>query len=395
MSAPLPPQVRLLTSVRDVPARTWDALVPPDGVPFLEWAYLDALESSGTASPEGGWHPRHLTLWRGSTLVAAAPAYQKDHGQGEFVFDASWATAGERMGLRYYPKLVLGVPFTPVTGPRVLVAPGEDRAARARELIRAAVEGARGAGLSSVHALFPTEPELDAFQGEGFAIRLGVQYHWRNRGYRTYEDFLGRFHARRRHQLKRERRAAAAQGIQLRTLRGDQLAQVDPEDCYRLSRATAQRKVWGYPPPTRGFFETALKHLRHRVEVVEARRDGALVAGAFNLANERALFGSSWGALEPIPFLHFHACLYHPVEECIALGRERFEPGAGGDHKLVRGFEPTLTYSAHWLAHPGLDRAVRRFLESERAAIRQGLPQWRRETGFKAYASEENGMKDA
>jgi uncharacterized protein len=399
LSAPLPSQVRLLTSIRDVPERAWNALVPPGGtgagVPFLEWAYLDALESSGTASPESGWHPRHLTLWRGNALVAAAPAYQKDHGQGEFVFDGTWAGAGERMGLRYYPKLVLGVPFTPVTGPRLLVAPGEDPGTRARELIRAAVEGARGAGLSSVHALFPQESELAAFEEEGFAVRLGVQYHWRNRGYRTYEDFLGRFHARRRHQLRRERRAAAAQGLTLRTLRGAELAQVDPEDCHRLSCATARRHVWGYPPPTPAFFEALLKRLPHRVEVVEARRDGRLVAGTFNLASERALFGCSWGAFEEIPFLHFHACLYHPVEECIALGRERFEPGAGGDHKLVRGFEPTLTYSAHWISHPGLDRAVRRFLESERAAIRQGLPRWRRETGFKVYASEESLMRES
>src|SRR5689334_22455969 len=155
VSAPLPPQVRLLAAVRDVPERAWDALVPEDGVPFLEWAWLDALESSGSASPDQGWHPRHLTLWRGNTLVAAAPAYQKDHGQGEFVFDGAWATAAERLGLRYYPKLVLGVPLTPVTGPRVLVAPGEDRPSRARELLRAALEVARGMGLSSVHALFP------------------------------------------------------------------------------------------------------------------------------------------------------------------------------------------------------------------------------------------------
>jgi len=394
VSTALPSQVRVLEAIRDVPQRAWDALVPPEGVPFLEWAWIDALESSGCASPRTGWHPRHLTLWRGNTLVAAAPAYQKDHGQGEFVLDGSWATAGERLGLRYYPKLVLGVPLTPVTGPRVLVAPGEDRAARTRELLRAAVEGARSAGLSSVHALFPREAELELLEAEGFAIRLGVQYHWRNRGYRTYEDFLARFRSRRRHQLRRERKAATAQGLQLQTLRADQLSAVDPDDAFRLYQATVDRHVWAYRYLNRTFFERVLASFRHRVEVVEARRGGQLVAGTFNLASERVLYGRYWGAFEAIPFLHFHACLYHPVEECIALGRERFEPGAGGDHKLVRGFEPTLTYSAHWIGHPGLDRAVRAFLEAERAAIRQGLPQWWKETGFKDTGAEA-GESDA
>lgn len=390
MSAPLPFQVRVLSAVRDVPERAWDALVPPEGAPFLEWAWLDALESSGCAAPEKGWHPRHLTLWRGNTLVAAAPAYQKDDSHGEFVFDWSWATAGERMGVRYYPKLVLGVPFTPATGPRLLVAPGEDQTARGRELLRAALEGARGSGLSSVHALFPAASELELLEEAGFAVRLGVQYHWRNRGYRTYEDFLARFHSRRRNQIRRERRAAAEQGLTLRTLSGDALESVDPEDAFRLYRATVVRHVWGHQSLNLELFQKVLKTFRRRVEVVEARRGDQLVAGTFNLAGERALYGRWWGAFEEIPFLHFHACLYHPVEECIIQGRERFEPGAGGDHKLVRGFEPTLTYSAHWIAHAGLDRAVRQFLATERAAIQQGMPQWRKETGFK-----DTGFKDA
>src|SRR6185369_14897283 len=190
----------------------------------------------------------------------------------------AWATAAERLGLRYYPKLVLGVPLTPVTGPRVLVAPGEDRPSRARELFRAALELARGMGLSSVHALFPAKDELPWLEEEGFAVRLGVQYHWRNRGYRTWEDFLGRFRAKRRHQLRRERRAAAAQGIELRTLRGEALAGVDPDEAFRLHRATVDRHVWGSGHVNRAFFEKVLSGFRRRVEVVEARRGGALVA---------------------------------------------------------------------------------------------------------------------
>ena len=388
MSAPLPLTLRVHRAITDVPEPAWDALLDEEGLPFLEWAFLAALEETGCAAPAAGWHPRHLTLWRGPRLVAAAPAYLKDDSHGEFVFDFSWATAAERVGVRYYPKLVLAVPFTPATGRRVLVAPGEDRPAREAELYAAALEYARAEDLSGVHVHFPTAAEAERLESCGFALRLGVQYHWRNAGYRTPEDFLARFHAKRRHQLRREQRAPEAQGLRLGTLRGGALSGVDPRALYQLYASTVDRYGWGQRALNEAFFARMLERFAHRVEFVEARSraDGQLVAGAFNLAGPRALYGRYWGSTRAPaahPFLHFNVCLYEPVRECIERGLERFEPGAGGEHKLTRGFEPQLTYSAHRLFHPGLDGAVRAFLLHERAAVRQGLPHWQAETGLK------------
>ena len=374
MSAPLPLTLRVHRAITDVPQPAWDALLDDAGVPFLEWEFLAALEETGCAAPAAGWHPRHLTLWRGARLVAAAPAYLKDDSHGEFVADWSWATAAERQGVRYYPKLLLTVPFTPVTGRRMLVARGEDRLAREAELARAAQEYARSEGFSSVHVHFATEAEATALEAAGYAVRLGVQYQWRNKGYGSFEDFLGRFHARRRHQIRRELRAPAAQGLTLRTLRGEALAGVDPDDLYRLYASTVDKYPWGVRFLTRDFFARMLSTFPHACEVVEARREGRWVAGAFNLVGPRVLYGRYWGCFEEHPFLHFNVCLYHPVAEAISRGLERFEPGAGGEHKLTRGFEPTLTRSAHLLFHPGVDRAVRSFLEHERAAVLAGLP---------------------
>ncbi|MBJ6759619.1 N-acetyltransferase [Myxococcaceae bacterium JPH2] len=386
MSTPLPTTLRILKAITEVPRAAWDALVDDAAAPFLEWAFLAALEESGCAVPERGWHPRHLTLWRGSRLVAAAPAYLKDDSQGEFVFDGPWATAAERAGLDYYPKLVLAVPFTPATGRRVLVAPGEDRASREAELYGAALEYARAERFSGVHVLFHTPEEAPTLEAQGYALRLGVQYQWRNRDYRSFDDFLARFHSKRRNQVRREVRAPAAQGITLSTLRGDALDTLDVDTVWRLYVSTVDRYPWGVRYLTPDFFARLLRDFRHRCEFVEARRDGNRVAGAFNLIGPRALFGRYWGCFEEHPFLHFNVCLYHPVEDAIARGLERFEPGAGGEHKLTRGFEPQLTYSAHLLLHPGLDRAVRGLLAHERAAVQGGLPQWWAETGFKERA---------
>jgi uncharacterized protein len=386
MSAPPPHTVRLHAALAEVPRHEWNALLDDQARPFLEWDFLAALEESGSAGPSAGWHPRHFTLWRGERLVAAAPAWLRDDSQGEFVYDGAWAAAAERLGERYYPKLVVAVPFTPATGRRVLVAAGEDRPACEAALYRAALEYARGECLSGVHVLFPTSAELATLEGLGFAVRLGVQYQWRNPGYRSLEDFLARFHSHRRHQIRREMRALAEQGITLRTLRGEELAGVEPDELFRLYAATVDRYPWSRRLLTRDFFARLLATFRHRCELVEARAQGRRVAAALNLAGPRALYGRYWGALEHHPFLHFNVCLYHPVAEAIAHGLERFEPGAGGEHKLTRGFEPQVTYSAHVLFHPRLDTAVRTFLAHEQAALRAGLPHWQAETGFKQGA---------
>ncbi|MGO9832518.1 MAG: GNAT family N-acetyltransferase [Myxococcaceae bacterium] len=391
MSGTLPTQVKLLESIRDVPQSAWDALVDAEAAPFLEWGWLEALESSGSVRAATGWRPRHLTLWRGNHLVAAAPAYLKEDSHGEFVFDWSWATAAERVGLRYYPKLVLAAPLTPATGRRVLVASGEDRPARTRELMRAALEYARSEGLSSLHVLFPTEEETLLLEQEGFGIRHGVQYHFLNEGYGSFEDVLARFTSKRRNQIRRERRATSEHRLVLRTLRGEALVGVDPDEVYRLYASTVDKFAWGRRYLTPDFFVRVLTGFRHRVELVQALRAGQLVAGAFNVAGPEALYGRYWGCFEEVPFLHFDVCVYQGMEETVARGLQRFEPGAGGEHKLVRGFFPRLTYSAHWIFHGPLDRAVREFLGHERTAIAQGLPAWRAETGFKQAPEVDGG----
>lgn len=383
MSQSLPTQLKVHRSISEIPEAAWDALVDDEAAPFLEWAWLEALESSGSVAPRAGSRPCHLALWRGNRLVAAAPAYLKSDSHGEFVFDWSWATAAERVGIRYYPKLVIAAPLTPATGRRFLVAPGEDRAARSLELARGALEFARSEGLSSVHVLFPTEAEAEALEPLGFAVRHGVQYHFVNAGYESWEELLQRFNSKRRNQLKREKRAPATQGIDIRVLRGEALAEADPEETFRLYAATVDKFLWGRRHLTVAFFRRVLQRFRHRVELVQARKGEQLVAGAFNLAGDRVLYGRYWGCFEEHPFLHFNVCLYAGMEETVRRGLTRFEPGAGGEHKLVRGFTPNLTYSAHCLFHPGLDRAVREFLAHERAAIAQGMPSWRAETGFK------------
>jgi len=383
MSQSLPTQLKVHRAISEIPEAAWNALVDEEAAPFLEWRWLEALEWSGSVSEASGWEPRHLALWRGHRLVAAAPAYVKSDSSGEFVFDFSWATASERAGVPYYPKLVVAAPLTPATGRRFLVAPGEDHRARTLELARGALELAREEHLSSVHVLFPTEAEALALEPLGFALREGVQYHFLNEGYRAPEDVLQRFTSKRRNQLRRERRAPAAQGLEIRVLRGEALAEADPKETFRLYASTVDKFAWGRRYLNPRFFDRVLDRFRHRVELVQALAGDRVVAGAFNVAGDRVLYGRYWGCFEEHPFLHFNVCLYAGMDEVVRRGLLRFEPGAGGEHKLVRGFTPSLTYSAHALFHRGLDRAVRDFLTHERAAIRAGIPAWRAETGFK------------
>jgi uncharacterized protein len=377
-------QLEVHRSISEIPRRAWDALVGEQGRPFLDHRWLDLLERSHSADASTGWRPFHLALWRGPELVAAAPAYMKAHSYGEFVYDFGWAAAAERLGVAYYPKLVIGVPFTPATGPRLLYRPGDEQAAHA--LVEGAITRARAEGCSSVHVLFCTAEEAQGLLALGLATRLGVQYHWRNRGYRSFEDFLARFRAKRRAQLRRERREVAAQGVVLRTLRGAQVAELGTDALHALYCSTVDKYLWGRRHLTPEFFSGLCAELPEHLELVEARRGGALVGGALNLTGPGVGYGRYWGALEEVPFLHFEACLYQPVEQAIEQGVACFQPGAGGEHKLVRGFEPTLTYSAHQIFHPALDRGVRRFLEEERAAILEGLPRWQEESGLRTVS---------
>jgi len=372
-------------SIAELGAAEWDALLahePGAASPFVRHGFLAALEESGSASPRSGWTPRHLAARRGGALVAAAPAYVRTGSDGDFSRDFDIAAAAGRAGIVYYPKLVLGVPFSPVTGRRVLAAAGEDRGALVAALLDRARALVREEGLGGVQAIFPRADEARELEACGLAVRVHFQYHWRNAGYRTPDDFLAHFSSKRRNAIRRERAAPARQGIAIRTVRGDELAR-DPaswaSEVFALHRASTDRMTWGMRWVNRRFYERAIAGLPDAVEVVEARREGRLVAMAFNLASPDRLYGRYWGAIEEHPFLHFNVALYHSIDECIRRGVAVFEGGAGGEHKLSRGFEPAETFTAHALADRGLDAAVRRHLAEERGLREQAVRRWREE----------------
>jgi predicted N-acyltransferase len=363
-------EVRVHPSIRDIPEALWDALDGARAAPFLSHAWLAALETTGCVGADTGWLPHHLSFWEGERLVAAAPAYLKDNSEGEFVFDWAWAGAAQRARIPYYPKLVVAVPFTPATGARLLVADAAERASLLHVLAAVLRKLVAAAEISGAHVLFPTAEEAHGLAEAGMAHRLGLQFHWHNHGYRTFDDYLARFSSKRRNQIKRERREMEKQGISLATARG-RIAPEDIDAMYGFYLSTVDKFTWGRQYLNRAFFEEVCSTLAGRVEIVLAREGARVIAGAFNLLGETTLFGRYWGCVEERPFLHFNVCFYHSIDECIERGLAVFEPGAGGQHKLVRGFEPSITHSVHHLAHPGLDRAVREFLERERAAVNE------------------------
>ncbi len=363
----------------DVQSSAWDALLFENDKPFLRWGYLDALEQSGAACAFTGWQPIHFTHWEGSQLVAAAPAYLKASSGGEYLFDGAWARAAARLAIKYFPKLVITVPFSAIPGRRVLFRAGDENSGQT--LLEGIVEWAREQRIASVHFQFADPPLVPKLEALGFARRLSVQYVWENAGYASYDDFLLRFTARRRKLLKREARRVFGQGIEIRTVRGAR--HFDPDLAHHLYSATVARYSPVPAPLPLDYFRRLALACPDAVEFVSARKDGEVIAGALNLAAGDRLYGRHWGSLGDHPFLHFAACLYHPVAECIALGRSRYHPGAGGEHKLTRGFTPTLAHSAHLMFDPRLDAQVRDFLAHERSALEQGLPLWEKETGFK------------
>ena len=360
--------VRVLESMRDVPRAAWDALVG-DGSPFLEWEWLAVLEDSGAATAATGWLPRPLTLWEGERLVGACPLYVKGHSLGEFVFDQNWAAAAARAGIAYYPKLLVAVPFTPVTGARFLTAPGAERGELIATLA-AALEATCGEShLSSAHVNFCLPDEAAALEARGWLARTGWQYHWTNPGFASFEDYLASLRSKRRNQVRRERRELAAEGVEIVTHAGDDIPDALFPRMFDLYRRTVEQLPWGQQYLDEGFFTLARERLRARLVFVVARLDGEVIAGTFNLAKGDTLYGRYWGAERALRHLHFNVCYYAGIEHCIAHGLRRFEPGAGGEFKLWRGFDPTATASVHWLRDPRLAAAVRRFLVQERRAV--------------------------
>ncbi len=355
--------VRLSPSVGTLPAAQWDALAGP-GNPFMSHAFLTALEDSGSVGPGTGWTPAPLVVEDGAgRLLAALPAYAKSHSQGEYVFDHSWADAWERAGGRYYPKLQIAAPFTPATGPRLLLSDP----AYAAPLLRAAERLCRTSGMSSAHATFVDPAQLPLFERAGWLPRSDIQFHWTNRGYASFDDFLAALSSRKRKDIRKER-AAAQEGIEIRALRGDEIRSEHWDAFWLFYQDTGARK-WGSPYLTREAFDLFGERMGDSVLLLLACDDGRPIAGALNFVGEEALYGRYWGCLVDKPFLHFELCYYQAIERALGLGLSRVEAGAQGGHKLARGYEPVRTWSMHWIADPGSRAAVADFLERERQGV--------------------------
>ncbi|MGH7174007.1 MAG: GNAT family N-acetyltransferase [Gemmataceae bacterium] len=374
--------LRVVDKLADVAPAAWDACAGSN--PFVTHAFLQALEESGSATGKTGWLPQHLLLEDGSgRLVGAAPLYVKSHSYGEYVFDHGWAEAYERAGGQYYPKLLTAVPFTPVPGPRLLLRSDAQSNAR-RLLIAGLIEVAKRSGVSSLHVTFPTADDCDMLVKFGFLRRIGRQFHWENRGYRNFDDFLAVLNARKRKQIKRERREANA-AVDIELLSGADLKSRHWDAFFRFYTSTSDRK-WGSSYLTREFFDLLGERMADRVLLVMATHGGRYVAGALNLIGPDTLYGRNWGCSGDFPFLHFEACYYRAIEFAIERSLKRVEAGAQGEHKIQRGYLPQPTYSAHWIADVGFRRAVEDFLgretvavENEMDELEQGLSPFRRE----------------
>ena len=354
-------------SVAEILAAEWDACAGA-GNPFVAHAFLAALEESSSVGGRSGWLPQHAALRDpAGRLLGCAPMYAKAHSYGEYVFDHGWADAYERAGGRYYPKLQIASPFSPVPGPRLLLRP--DAGIGAEALAQGIVQACGELGLSSVHATFCTEAEWAALGQAGWLQRIGTQFHWTNAGYASFDDFLGALASRKRKQVKRERRDAAASGFLLKTLRGHEIAPRHWDAFHRFYLATTDKK-WGRSAYlTKRFWPRLGEALGDRVVLMVAEQDGQPVAGALNLLGEGALYGRNWGCLVDAPFLHFELCYYRAIDFAIAHKLSRVEAGAQGEHKIQRGYLPVPTYSAHWIAHGGLRAAIADFLDRERPAM--------------------------
>jgi uncharacterized protein len=372
--------VRVVSRIADVPASDWDACARGSDAqmasnrpenPFITHAFLAALEGSGSASQETGWLPRHLLLEGGQgRLVGAMPCYLKAHSYGEYVFDHGWADAYERAGGRYYPKLQAAIPFTPVTGRRLLVRPGSDTAEREAILLKAATTLTEQSGVSSLHVTFLTEPEWQLAGRLGLLQRTDQQFHWRNEGYSSFEDFLAALASRKRKAIRKERRDALGDGIEIEWVTGSDLTEAHWDAFFAFYMDTGARK-WGAPYLNRECFSRLGETMSDQILLVLAKRAGHAIAGALNFIGADTLYGRYWGATEEHPCLHFEVCYYQAIDYAIQHKLGRVEAGAQGAHKLARGYLPVPTYSAHYIIDPALRRAVADYLKRERFAVAQ------------------------
>ncbi len=376
--APLRIDVRDDRALEAIAPAAWDALAGADLQPFVTHAFLSALHATGCATPQRGWRPAYLTAWRGETLAGALPLYAKSHSYGEYVFDWSWADAYRRYGRRYYPKLVAAVPFTPVTGPRLLGVDTEARAA----LIAAALSRVHDGAASSLHVLFPRDADLAPCLGAGMIERTGVQFHWRNDGYRNFDDFLAAFNHDKRKKVKQERRRVHEAGVRVERKCGRDITEADWAFFYRCY-ANTYAEHGSTPYLTPAFFASVAESLAAHTLLVVACQDGQPIASALDIFTPSTLWGRYWGALRPVSGLHFEACYYQAIEFCIERGIGSFEGGAQGVHKLARGLTPEITHSAHALGDPAFAAAIADFCARESVDIRHTHDELERASPFK------------
>lgn len=371
-------RVRIIENIAEIDPAQWDACANPGEtqhgaqrpyIPFISHAFLSALEKSGSSSAETGWAPRHVLLEASDgSLLGALPMYLKSHSYGEYVFDHAWADAYHRVGGNYYPKLQICVPFTPAPGRRILLRPHLNEAYHRAALIRACTEISEKSGVSSLHFTFLEKDEWETLGASGFLQRTHYQFHWQNQGFQSFEDFLNSLNSRKRKQIRKERREAVANGIQIEILTGTAIQETHWNAFYRFYLNTGRNK-WGQAYLSREFFSLIGTSMPDKIALVLCSRAGRPIAGAINFIGDDALFGRNWGCIEEHPFLHFEACYYQAIEFAIARGLSRVEAGAQGPHKLARGYLPSLTYSAHWIKDSRLRDAVRHFLAQERAHV--------------------------
>jgi predicted N-acyltransferase len=375
--------VRAVESLREIGEATWQRFANLEGSPrdpFLSYAFLNALEQSGSVSAEVGWLPYHLVLEdEAKQPLGVMPLYLKGHSQGEYIFDYSWADAFERAGGRYYPKMLSAIPFTPATGRRLLVASSEHESA----LVSGAAQFASEMNISSVHLNFLDQAAWQRRGDEGWLLRTHKQYHWQNQGYKTFDDFLDCLSSKKRKNIKRERRDALANDLEIQRLTGAEITEAHWDAFYQFYIDTGARK-WGSPYLTRSFFSLMSATMAEDVLLVMVRRDGRYIAGAINFIGGDCLFGRNWGCIEHHPFLHFEVCYYQAIEFAIEHGLSRVEAGAQGEHKLARGYMPSHTYSAHWIVHDGFREAVGRYLEEERTHVAEEIDYLEQFSPFRA-----------
>ncbi|MPZ42342.1 MAG: GNAT family N-acetyltransferase [Betaproteobacteria bacterium] len=373
--------IRVVESAGDIEPSAWDRLA--GGNPLLRHTFVHGLERTGCAAPESGWVPCHLSLWHDDVLTGVMPLYLKDHSYGEYVFDWAWADAYHRHGLAYYPKLLCALPFTPVTGPRIMAASPHQRGL----LLAGALAFAENSRASSLHVLFPPGEVATECERAGMMLRKGVQFHWHNAGYRTFEDFLGSLTREKRKKIRQERRRVHEQGITFRWIRGAEATEADWvffERCYRRT----YREHRSTPYLNLAFFLHLAQHMPEHLLLIEASRDGKPVAATFNIViGNEVLYGRNWGAVAHVPLLHFECCYYQTIEYCIAHGIGRFEGGAQGEHKMARGLMPVETVSAHWVAHAEFRHAIGQYLARETRGIGEYVDELNEHSPFSTDAA--------